>query len=131
MRIEPLYEEFLTYLAVERNCARLTVDAYRSDLRVFLTFLDEQDLPPEVEAITKLILRQYIVWLRGRGLQPATVARRIHSLRSFWNYLWDAEYTNANPFRQLTIPRRSKKLPVYLTESECRQVLQAAGQQAS
>ena len=131
MQIEPLYEEFLTYLAVERNSARLTVEAYRSDGRVFLGFLDEAGVAREVGAVTKLVLRQYVVWLRERGLQPATVARRIHSLRSFWNYLWDSEYTDENPFRKLTLPKQSRKLPTYLSEDECRRLIEAAGAQAS
>ena len=131
MRIEPLYEEFLTYLSVERNCAKLTVESYRSDGRVFLRALDEIGIGHEVEAITKHVLRQYVVWLRERGLQPATVARRIHSLRSFWNYLWDSEYTDTNPFRKLTLPKQSRKLPVYLSEHECRHLIAGAEQQAS
>ncbi|NSW58639.1 MAG: tyrosine-type recombinase/integrase [Armatimonadetes bacterium] len=131
MRIEPLYEEFLTYLAVERNCAKLTVEAYQSDGRMFLRFLEELGSGPDVEAVTKHVLRQYVVWLRERGLQPATVARRIHSLRSFWNYLWDCEYTDDNPFRKLTLPKQSRKLPTYLPEDDCRRLIDAAGEQAS
>ena len=83
MQIQPLYEEFLTYLSVERNGAKLTVDAYRSDCRVFLQFLELQGVSPTVESVSRQVLRQYIVSLRTRGLQPAAVARRIHSLRSF------------------------------------------------
>jgi site-specific recombinase XerD len=129
--IEALYEEFLTYLAVERNSAKLTVDSYRSDARMFLKFLDEAGVTHEVEAVTKQVLRQYIVWLRERGLQPATVARRIHSLRSLWNYLWDCEYAETNPFRKLRLPKQSRRLPVYLSEDECRRLIAGAAQQAS
>jgi site-specific recombinase XerD len=129
MRIEPLYQEFLTYLSVERNCSPLTVTAYQSDGRLFLESLADQALPAETESVTRLVVRQYIVWLRNRGLKPSSVARRIHSLRSFWNYLWDSDYTNTNPFRKLTLPKRSRDLPVYLSEEECRRLLQGAGNQ--
>ena len=129
MRIEPLYQEFLTYLSVERNCSPLTVTAYQSDGRLFLESLADQALPAETESITRLVVRQYIVWLRNRGLKPSSVARRIHSLRSFWNYLWDSDYTNTNPFRKLTLPKRSRDLPVYLSEEECRRLLEGAGDQ--
>ena len=131
MRIEPLYEEFLTYLSVERNCSKLTIEAYRSDGRAFCRALDELEIPHDVDQVSKQVLRQYVVWLRERGLQPATVVRRIHSLRSFWNYLWDCEYTDANPFRKLTLPKQSRKLPVYLSEDECRRLIAAARSQAS
>lgn len=91
MRIESVYDEFLTYLSLERNSSPLTVDSYRSDGRVFLRLLDEHDAAHEIEAVSRQVLRQYVIWLRKRGLQPATVARRVHSLRSFWNYLWENE----------------------------------------
>jgi len=77
MRIEPLYEEFLTYLSVERNSSPLTVDAYRSDGRAFRRYLHEHEVDTEVEEVTKPVVRGYVIWLRKRGLQPATVARRI------------------------------------------------------
>jgi len=131
MRIEPLYKEFLTYLSVERNCSPLTIEAYRSDSRLFLRFLEEGGLEAEVEAIAKPVLRQYVVWLRERGLKPSSVARRLHSLRSFWHYLWDSDYTETNPFGRLTLPRQPHSLPVYLSEDECRQLIEAAGQQKS
>ena len=131
MRIEPLYQEFLTYLSVERNCSPLTVTAYQSDGRLFLTSLADQSEPPEIESVTRLVVRQYIVWLRNRGLKPSSVARRIHSLRSFWNYLWDSDYTDTNPFRKLTLPKQSRSLPIYLSEEECRRLLDGAGHQIS
>ena len=131
MRIDPLYQEFLTYLAVERNCAKLTIEAYASDGRMFLKALSDLDVSSEAEAITKQVLRQYVVWLRERGLQPATVARRVHSLRSFWQYLWDSEYIDTNPFRRLSLPKQSRKLPVYLSEDECRRLIEASSRQKS
>jgi len=129
MRIEELHHEFLTYLSVERNCSPLTIEAYKSDGRQFLQSLEEQEVPPEVESITKQVVRQYVVWLRERGLKPSSVARRINSLRSFWNYLWDNDYTKTNPFRQVTLPRQPRSLPIYLSEDECRRLMEAAGNQ--
>ena len=131
MRIEPLYEEFLTYLSVERNCSPLTLSAYRSDGRLFLQALADREVPPTLTAITKPVARQYVVWLRERGLKPASVARRIHSLRSFWNYLGDTDLTDTNPLRRLSLPKQPRRLPVYLSEEECRRLLAAAGQQRS
>ena len=131
MQIQTAYQEFLAYLAVERNCSPLTISAYRSDCRLFLEALAAEGAPAEVEAVDKRVIRQYIVWLRNRGLKPSSVTRRIHSLRSFWNYLWDSEYTDSNPFRKLTLPKQSRSLPVYLSDDECRSLVVGAGQQKS
>jgi len=45
MRIELPYEEFLTYLSVERNCSPLTIEAYKSDGRLFLQYCRNKKYP--------------------------------------------------------------------------------------
>ncbi|MEN6547565.1 MAG: tyrosine-type recombinase/integrase [Armatimonadia bacterium] len=129
MELHPLYEEFLTYLAVERNCSPLTISAYRDDARSLFRHLEAEGIAPNAGNITRLTVRGYIAWLRGRGLSPTTVARRIHSLRSFWNYLWDSDYVDTNPFRKISLPKQSRALPVYLSVEEASRLVAAAGAQ--
>lgn len=105
MELQPLYDEFLTYLAVERNCSPLTISAYRDDARSLFRHLEGEGVAPNTGSITRLCVRGYVAWLRGRGLSPTTVARHIPSLRSFWNYLWDSDYVDTNPFRKLSLPK--------------------------
>jgi len=131
MQVQSLYEEFLSYLSVERNCSPLTLSSYRSDWSVFLQALSELGVSVKLSAITRQVVREYVVWMRKRGLSPATVARRIHSLRSFWNYLWENDYTDTNPFRKLSLPKQVRQLPVYLSEDECRSMIAGAGEQKS
>jgi integrase/recombinase XerC len=95
MRIESLYEEFLTYLAVERDCSPLTVAAYRSDAVTLKKALGDLGIAHEIQAIDRQVIRRYVVWMKDRGMSAATIGRKINSLRSFWNYLLDndlAEY---------------------------------------
>jgi site-specific recombinase XerD len=74
MDLQPLYDEFLTYLAVERNCSPLTISAYRDDARSLFRYLDAEGIAPRVEMITRLAVRGYVAWLRGHGLRATTVA---------------------------------------------------------
>jgi integrase/recombinase XerC len=129
MELQPLYEEFLTYLAVERNCSPLTISAYRDDARSLCRYLEAEGVSPNAGSITRLVVRGYVAWLRARGLSPTTVARRIHSLRSFWNYLWDSDYTDTNPFRKISLPKQSRALPVYLSVEEAQSLVAAAATQ--
>ncbi|MBU0609244.1 MAG: site-specific integrase, partial [Armatimonadetes bacterium] len=131
MELQPLYQEFLTYLAVERNSSPLTISAYRDDGRSLSRYLEAEGVPPAVGSITRVVVRGYIAWLRGRGLRATTVARRIHSLRSFWNYLWDSDYVDTNPFRKISLPKQSRGLPVYLSIEEATRLIAAtAGRQS-
>ncbi len=131
MRIEPLYQEFLAYLEVERNCSPLTVDAYASDGRMFRRALEEFGVEPDTDAIDRQLIRRYIIRMRERDLSPATVARRINSLRSFWSYIWENEYVDHNPMRGLTLPKQTRNVPSYLSEQECRQIIAATQEQKS
>ena len=131
MQIEPLYEEFLSYLEVERDYSPLTVCAYRSDGKFFCTALAELGSECAVESVTQQTVRQYISLLRGRGLRSSSIARRLCSLRSFWKYLRDCEYTVRDPFLKISTPKKASRLPVYLSAEECAALLQGAERQRS
>jgi len=131
MRIEPLYQEFLTYLQLERSYSPHTLVAYRSDFNVFTRFLGEADGSANVEGITHSVVRQYVAWLSRRGLKPSSVARRINSLRSFWNFLRDNDRVTVDPFRRVSLPKRGTSLCVHLSAEECRALLAASEQQPS
>ena len=75
MELQPLYEEFLTYLAVERNCSPLTISAYRDDARSLFRYLGAEGTAPTVEAMTRLVVRGYVAWLRSRGIHSPTAPR--------------------------------------------------------
>ena len=79
MEIPPLYEEFLSYLDLERAYSPLTITACRSDARLFLRYLQEARHQPSLDAIGRNAVRGYIAWLSREGLAqqhrtPSTLA---------------------------------------------------------
>ncbi len=129
MRIVDLADQFYLHLEAEKASSPLTVSSYRSDIRDLLRFLDESQIEPEIEAITSGILRQYMVHLTQRGLAPATRARRLHALKSFWQFLMDAEYATKSPCARLSLPKVDGRVPAYLLPEECRALLDATQDQ--
>jgi site-specific recombinase XerD len=129
MRLDDLHEEFLTYLEVERDYSPLTAMAYRSDFRAFLHFLKAAGLLPHLRQMDRSVVRRYVVWLKSHGLKASTVARHINSLRSFWDYLRESQYTEADPFFRISLPRRPEEVPPHLTAEEAEALLAAAGRQ--
>ncbi|UCH36288.1 MAG: site-specific integrase, partial [Armatimonadota bacterium] len=105
MDITRLHEEFLRYVEVERGCSLLTVEAYRADFRRFLCFLAEDKREPALSAIDRQTIRAYVAWQRELGNRNSSIGRRLNSLRSFWKYLRDSEYTERDPFLKVPVPK--------------------------
>jgi len=90
VELTPLYEEFLSYLDLERGRSPLTVKSYRSDFRLFQRYLNQANTEADVSNTNRQAIRRYIAWMRREDLRSNSIARRLNSLRSFWNYLWDS-----------------------------------------
>jgi len=121
-----LIREFLVYLEMEKGFSPYTILAYSYDLQHWLNDLRSQGVPFEMEAIHPPHLRAFVANMSARGLKPATICRRFNAIRSFWNYLVDSEYTERNPCRRVSTPKKEQCLPVYLSPEEVRLLLAAA-----
>lgn len=125
MLIEDAAREFFVYLDAEKGCSPATIEAYQSDLKLFLAFLRGVGCPPTVDTVTPDLLRKYLAHMSAGGLSPATRARRLYSLRSLWGYLENAGVVSGNPCRRVSAPRRRQQLPNYLSVEECARLLAA------
>ena len=97
---DPEVEGFLALLAARR--APKTVEAYRRDLAQFAAFIGGSPATAETDE-----LERYIAQLRADGLAPATVARRIAALRSFYRHLLLLGTRDDNPAAELS-PRAGR-----------------------
>ncbi|MEX2355556.1 MAG: tyrosine recombinase XerC [Thermaerobacterales bacterium] len=125
-----LYDEFMTYLRVERGASAHTLKAYGADLQQFFRFLDFDHDPsvPLVREIGYLQVRRYLSQLHRLGYERRSTARKLSSLRVFFRYLIKRGYLAANPLDLISAPRVPKKLPTVLDLPEVLAVLQAPDQ---
>jgi integrase/recombinase XerD len=82
-------QAFLADLTYIRGCTANTLAAYETDLRQFMKVLSRgksrlADLPPE---LTSSDVEEYVAWLKAKGYQASTVARKMASVRSFIKFL--------------------------------------------
>ncbi|MEA2556195.1 MAG: integrase/recombinase XerD [Actinomycetota bacterium] len=110
-------QRFLDHLAVERGLSTNTVDAYRRDLRTYLTFLSKRSLE-DPEAIDEKVLRSFLASVsastHGEEEAPyrsASVARRLSAVRSFHRFMLREGATADNPARGVVQPRVPRGLP--------------------
>src|SRR3954469_4484185 len=115
---DPEVDGFLALLAARR--APKTVDAYRRDLRALGDWLGG---PPS--KATHDDLERWLADLPAGGLSPATIARRVAAVRSFFNHLVLLGARGDSPAAALELPRRRRKLPRTLSPAEAQRLIEA------
>ena len=131
-RLTELTLEFLGTLELERGLSRNTLEAYRSDLQQFGTFLagargaHGDGLDPL--NVTPADLAAFVSSLAdGDGerppVAPATLQRKIACLRSFYRHLRREQIIEHDPTAELRPPRSGNRLPKVLSRDEVNRLL--------
>ncbi len=120
----PSLNRFLKYLSAERGASPLTVKSYREDLLQLEDFLESSGCSSPSDA-SSVILRKYAAGLHAAGYTSSTIARKLASIRSFYAFGHREGWVQTNPAKPLRSPRRSRKLPRFLTSDEIGQLLAA------
>ncbi|HAB13741.1 MAG TPA: tyrosine recombinase XerC [Planctomycetaceae bacterium] len=117
---------FLRYLRIERNASPLTLKSYGEDLSMLVEhFRSSEGRLPDPSDVSIGQLRAYVASLHERGYARSTVARRLASLRSFFEYCRREHLSESNPARALRTPRQGRRLPHFLTTDQVAALLEA------
>lgn len=116
-------DSFLEYLKYERNYSSYTVKVYGDDLHMFETFFKELDSQLSWDSLDSDVIRQWMVRMMDEGQQPASVNRRLSSVRSFYRFLLKRGCVERDPARTVSGPKKKKTLPYFLRENEIDRLL--------
>lgn len=110
-------KEFLQHLEYERNMSVHTLRNYSSDLEQFQEFLfkasKNKDVP--VANIDHLTIREWMAQLHGANKKKTSIARKLASLRTFFQFLIREGVIEKNPAKLVATPRIERKLPSHLS----------------
>jgi integrase/recombinase XerC len=120
----PFLQEYTRHLSVEQNASPHTLDAYRRDLIQFFTFLAHHAVL--LEGIDRHVVRAYLGELHRRGLESATVARKLAALRTYFKFLRREGWCTITVFEEVLAPRFHRKMPSFLSEREMAHLLDHA-----
>lgn len=109
-------ENYRNYLKYERAYSDNTVGAYMNDLNKYEEFLKKDILESDTEDLEKYL--KYI-----NNLESTTVAHKITSIKSYFNYNIKRGIVSVNPADKVSRPKLTKHLPDYLTEEEVGKLL--------
>ena len=139
----PFLNEFLEYLTGILNKSPNTVKEYNYDLNTFLKYIlyhfkmtNEKDLKQisirnmSLETVSKITLddiHSFLFYLTNTyNSKAATRARKVSSIRVFFNYLCNkAGLIEKNPAQNLETPKLDKRIPKYLTLDDSKKLLEA------
>ena len=148
-----ILRDFLTYHETIKGQSRLTISEYYLDLRMFLRFIKlmRNDMPVStclddidirdvdldfIRGITTTDIFDFLSYLANdreipgavpeHGIAPASRARKLSSIKSFYKYLTvRTKLLTENPVADLEYPKLRKSLPRYLTMEQAAALLQA------
>ena len=101
-------EEYLKYLRYQKNYSEDTINSYEEDLYEFFYFLDNKNI--DVLKVKYENIRDFLKQLDEKKNKATTVSRKLSSLRGFYKFLINRDYTGVNPFTLIKTPRKEKKL---------------------
>ncbi|MFC1557361.1 site-specific tyrosine recombinase/integron integrase [candidate division KSB1 bacterium] len=104
--------EFLTFLQKEKGYSAFTLTAYKGDLFQFEKFLPDLNL----REIRTHHVRNFMDYIYGKDYSNSSLARKLSSLRSFFNYQIRQGFLDNDPVQAIPNPKRRNKLPQFLRE---------------
>jgi integrase/recombinase XerD len=122
---------FLRWFSLIRRRSENTVRAYEADLDAFLRFAEDAGFTHPGEVRVQHVEFYMGLLLEQHDLQPASVNRHLHALRSFWKWMQREGIATDNPPALAYRLKEPKKLPDYLTIPEQERLLDALSRNMS
>ena len=111
-----IIRQYVQYLKLEKSLSPNTLDAYQTDLKKLLHFLEGENLT--FSDVMLEHLQQFTAGLHDIGIHPRSQARILSGIKSFFHFLILADYRKDDPSELLEGPKIGFKLPEVLTVEE-------------
>ena len=112
-----LIAAYTAYLEKERHSSANTVSSYVRDVTQFAAYLHDAE-DEELDQGEAAHIERYMAYMASKGKSPASVARSVASLKSFYSYLMGQGLVSSNPAKGVTPVRTERKFPQILTGKE-------------
>jgi len=123
-RGEESVQHFLDYLRTEKAVAANTRLAYEKDLEQFVEFSRSRGQSLATANLTHL--RHFTSWLRREDLAPRSIARKVSTLKQYYQFCVREGTVEEDPSELLTITVKTKRLPKHLSVNEIFAIISAA-----
>lgn len=108
-------DKFLSHLKFEKRYSEHTLVSYKNDLLQFQSYLEE--IKTADTDIHNKDIRRWMTQL-NRALEPATVNRKISSIKSYYKFLVKQNIITHSPAQNLPIVKKPSRTPHFVEQKE-------------
>lgn len=108
-------DEYINYLRYIAQYSNQTIEAYHSDLSIYLRHRDTLN-------VTQEEIREFLR-VFSKSHEISSTARMVSSIRKFYDFLRISRYIDYNPTDFLKVSQKKNRLPHYLSLNEVEQLV--------
>jgi integrase/recombinase XerD len=126
---------FLKYLQVEKGFSNNTVEAYQNDLGQLLTYVEQESPRRKATAswtdFDRQTMLSYMLWLKEKNYATTTLARKVASVKSFFNFMINEGKIKVNPTENVSAVKVGRSLPKPISVKEVKALLEQASKSST
>jgi integrase/recombinase XerD len=120
--LQEIIDEYIASLSLQGEerggTSQNTVVAYRNDLKQVCSYLKRQQIE-NWQQVTHEHIADYLLEMRdAQAYRPATIARKLAALKSFFRYLQSTGIVTSDPIEKLDTPHIQRELPHILSQEQ-------------
>jgi len=116
---------FKAWLQLEKSLGDNSVEAYLRDIEKLTSYLEMQGINEAPGQLELKNLEAFIKYVHEMGMSPASQARIISGIRSFYKYCVLEQISQTDPSALLEAPKKTRKLPEVLSFEEIEKIIHA------
>jgi integrase/recombinase XerC len=114
MDLSNLIKQFLQYIEFEKKHSKHTFISYQTDLLQFENYLQHVYQINFIDKINHQHIKSWLVQMMNEGIKNKSIARKISTLKSFYNFLLREQIVSINPLEKIQSPKVEKRLPEFV-----------------
>lgn len=118
-----MIKQFVTFLAMNKGYSQGTCKGYENDLHEFVNYMKQLRTGARWSTISRQDAEQWVADMSQQALKPATIKRRVSSLRTFYTYLLGQGLIEENPIQYVSTPKKANSLPETISDETIRATL--------
>lgn len=108
-------EKFLNNLDIQGKSLN-TVASYKRDLNKYFDYLIENSL--DYKSVSENQITDFLNYMKSNNASDNSVVRMVCTLRAFYKYLFESDFININPMKNMKTKKPARAFPDVLTSAE-------------